>query len=93
MKCLVGKERRFVARLGITSQSTCGTKVLVCLENVTHSEQIFREHLWVERVPQMGKKGDWITFRARIRTYVSLNENNERVEKLGLTSIKKVRKL
>ena len=88
MKCLVGKVRRFQATIGVSAPSTCGTKTMVCLENVTIGDDLFREHCWVERKEGMGKKGTKIAFRSRVRQYLSLNEKHEQVTKIGLSKIK-----
>ena len=91
MKCLVGKVRRFEATIGRTAPSTCRTKTMVCLENVTHKGELFREHCWVERKDGMGKKGSKISFRSRVRQYISLNDKHEQVTKIGLSSVKDVK--
>ena len=93
MKCLVGKIVSFEAVVGVSAPSTCGTKIMMCLENVITDGIEFREHCWVERRDGMPKKGTPIRFRGRVREYRSLDENHKVVTKYGLSKIKKVEEL
>ena len=93
MKCLVGKVVDFEAVVGVSAPSTCGTKIMMCLEDVKTDGKEFREHCWVERKDGMPKKGSRIKFRARVREYRSLDENYKQVTKLGLSKIKQVKEI
>ena len=92
MKELLGKIVSFEATVGVSAPSHCRTKLMVCLEDVSTSEGVFRDHAWVERIDGVPEKGATIQFNSKVRKYFSHFEGLEQINKLGLSEIKNIKK-
>ena len=88
MKKMVGKVINFEAVVGVSAPSSCGTKVMVCLEDVLTSNGLFRDHCWVERKDGYPKKGTKVQFHSKVRNYFSHFEGLNQINKIGLSKIK-----
>ena len=90
MRCFVGKVKDFKATVGITAPSTCRTKMMVCLIDVSTSSGSFRDHHWVERTKGFPKKGTKIQFSSRVRKCFSHFEGLNQIDRIGLSVIKRL---